>query len=320
MSSKTLSFTLTLLLMLPFSAATAKSQYPLIERLHGKVWITGADNKKKPAKNRESLQTRALIQTEEGSLVQLRWDEKRLLLLPENSEILIPAISYDSGEAPLIVLKRGAVHWQALKVDAYKVAFRSDLFEFLAPAADFMILFDPAKAYAEVQVFEGRLEFSALNGEQSVLVQSHQKAGFQGALEEGRIAYDILLKGKKIPRGQLTPVHALAKEDRGLLTKAEEIHKKDIAAEKAKAQKAAERKQTSGEICHGPAAPFNECAWVCRGNPKKEKKICYLSDPNVRCVRQRCDANGEWSDVTELEGEKAQSLCKAEPRVGPCDY
>ena len=314
-----LSFTLSLILILPLSAV-AKSKYPLVEVLHGKVVITGADNKKASAKLKETLQTRAQIDVAEDSHIKIQWDEKRFLLITENSEVLIPAISYESGEAPLIILKKGSLNWQALDTDLYKVAFRSDLFEFLAPPANFLLSYDPAKAYTEVKVFNGRLEFSALNGEQSVLVQSNQKAGFQGVLEEGQIAYDVLLKGKKIPRGQLTPVTSLAKSDKGILTKAEEAHKKEIAAEKAQVKKLEERKKTSAEICQGPSAKFNECAWVCQGNPKKEKKICYLQDPNVHCVRQRCSANGEWSDATPLEGEKAQSLCKAQPLVAPCDY
>jgi hypothetical protein len=179
---------------------------------------------------------------------------------------------------------------------------------------------DPQKAYAEVRMFKGHMEFSCLNGDESVKVRAGQKAGFQGVLEEGQVAYDILLKGRKIPRGKLTGVSALTKEESAPFVEAEMKRKKAEALKAQQEQAEIEQKKQAGQICEGPLGKFNQCAWVCEGNPKKEKKSCVISDPQVQCVRRRCNANGEWAEDTVLDAEKAQVLCKAQPVVAPCDY
>lgn len=317
-SLKTLSVALSVLFILP---AYGKTKYPFVLQVQGKVSVTtGMTPRAGKAVKGLNLQTRAVVKAESESQIKIQWDEKRTLMVLENSEISVPAISFETGEAPLIVLKTGALRWQGFETDGYKVAVRSDLYEFILPPADFVLSINPVKAYGEVRVLKGRFEFSALNGENSVLVQSGQKAGFQGVLEEGQIAYDILLKGKKIPRGQLTPVRTLEKDDDDFAAKAEARQKKNEAAAKAAAAKKAEEKKQLNQICANPSAKFDQCAWVCEGNPKGEKKECRLEKPGVQCVRQRCNANGEWADKTVLEREKAQSLCKSASVTGPCDY
>lgn len=304
-------------------AVQAKSpSYPAIVEWQGQAWVTGKDGKRVVIKAKQVLREKALIETSLLAEVKVQLDEKRTMVLLGASEVLIPVISWEGGEAPVVILKNGELHWhQAVgEKGAYNIALRSDLFEFLAPAGDYILSIYPDKAFAGVKVFEGSMEFSALNGEESASVTAGKQVGFQGVLEGGEIAYDVLLKGKKIPRGHLTAVSPI---DTAEVAKAAEAEKKRKKAEavREQAKKAAKEKlKREGVICQDPAGRFNECAWVCLNNPKKEKKACLLSKAGVSCVRRRCNANGVWAEEMTLDAEKASSSCKAQPVVAPCDY
>ncbi len=84
----------------------------------------------------------------------------------------------------------------------------------------------------------------------------------------------------------------------------------------------AKRKAPAKEsaICENPKGFFNQCAWRCVGNPDGEKK-CRIDLKTVKCVRQRCNGNGEWAEDTPLPEQAARILCPASgDLVKPCDY
>lgn len=310
------------LLMVSLVGQAEAPKYPALREWRGQVWLTGKDGKRLLVRGKQVLREKAFLETSLAGQVKVQLDAQRTLTLLEGGELSIPVISWESGEAPVVMLKKGELHWQqSLKTKgAYNVALRSDLFEFIAPAGDYILSINPAKAFASVKMYEGSMQFSALNGEESVLVKAGQQVGFQGVLEGGEIAYDVLLKGKKIPRGQLTAVTAV---DMSEIQKAADVEKKRLKkeADKKLHDKAALAKAKSeGYICEAPLAKFNECAWVCLNNPKKEKKSCLVGVAGVSCVRRRCNANGEWAEETVLDAEKAGTLCRAQPVVAPCDY
>ena len=82
----------------------------------------------------------------------------------------------------------------------------------------------------------------------------------------------------------------------------------------------AKSKSSDGHICSAPKGRLNQCLWQCRNNPDGEKK-CRTDLPQVNCVRQRCNANGDWADDTRLPASYFD-MCKpsGEVKVGPCDY
>lgn len=307
---------------LSLSVVAAPPKYPFINEFQGQVWVTGKDGKKEPVKTKTALREKAVIQTGDNGFAKILLDESRSFSVLASSEVSIPAISWEGGEAPVLFLRTGDIFWEQdlEQKPAYNTALRSDLFEFIAAPGAYVLSINPAKASASVKMLEGSMVFSAMNAEESVKVQKGQQVGFQGVLEEGEIAYDILLKGKKIPKGRLTPVTAV--DARELNKRAED--QKKLLAEKAaheKKQKAAVAKfKKEGYICTSPAGKFNQCAWVCQNNPKKEKKRCLADQPGVSCLRQRCNANGQWAEATPLDAEKASSICQAQPLVAPCDY
>jgi hypothetical protein len=302
-------------------AAKAAPQYPKVAEVQGVVRWTDKDGKETPAKNKQVLIEKAALQTGDKSQVLVEVDAFRQIRLYPNSRLEIPSISWETGEAPVLLLKSGRFRWKDTHIKAYNVALRSDLFEFLGPPGDFVFTYEPKTAVAEAKALEGSMEFSAMNAEDVALVTAGQKVQFQGVREGDEIVYDVLLKGKKIPRGKLGLVQPLTAEEKKLYSAAREKkadqarHQKEMAEKKAK-----QTPKDPQAICVSPPARLNHCAWICENNPKKEKKLCRLEKAEVRCLRKRCNANGEWSEETEVAKDKASGLCSAQPLVKECDY
>jgi hypothetical protein len=316
---KTLSITLCFLLAA--IAAPAAPKYPVLEEVHGKIKWTDKDGKVAAPKAKQTLIEKAALETEKDGVVVVQIDAHRRLKLLANSRVEFPAISWETGDAPVILLKFGSFRWKEEAPKSYNIALRSDLFEFLSPVGDFVFTYDPKNVFAEVRALSGSMEFSAMNAEDVALVTAGQKVRFQGVRESDEIVYDVLLKGKKIPRGKLGLVEPLSDDDiktySGQKEKQEQAaHQKKIAEEK----KAREKAKDPQQICDKPGARLNQCAWTCENNLKKEKKVCHLENPEVRCVRRRCNANGEWSEETEISKDKAKNLCGLQPNVKECDY
>lgn len=306
-----------------FNFAQAKRpNYPSVTQWQGQVWVTGVQGKRQLLVKKQVLHEKAILETSIEGTVKVQLDENRSVLLQEDSELSIPVIGIETGESPVLFLKKGSLRWhQSVGTNGpYNVAVRSDLFEFIVPAGDYILTINPTKALAGVQVFEGDFDFSALNGEESARVQSGEQVFFQGVLEDGEIAYDVLLKGKKIPRGRLTSVEAISRE----LIEKEKVEAQKravVVAKKKRMEKIThERLKQNDSICEQPAGKFNECAWVCVNNPKKEKKNCLISAGKATCVRRRCNANGVWAEEVVLDAEKDGNKCQVRPVVGACDY
>ncbi|WP_413294103.1 hypothetical protein ACLSU7_03160 [Bdellovibrio sp. HCB185ZH] len=313
-----------LLSLLSLTAATswAAPKYPAVEEIQGSVSLTGKDGGKVKLTTKTPLQEKALFETSEDSTVRVALDGVRHFVVLPNSTVLLPTISWEGGEAPVLTLRSGSVRWVQKESEkpSYNTVLRTDLYEFLPPAGDFIFHIDSPKAYGEVKVLKGSIEFSALNGETTAQAKTGEQVGFQGMVEGGEIAYDVLLKGKKIPRGNLTPVTKISDKELASFDGAEKKRQAQAAQLAKKHQKATQAAKKSGAICSNPSARFNECSWVCVGNPKAEKKQCLLAKSGVSCQRHRCNANGDWAEETLLNAQNASINCKAQPVVAPCDY
>lgn len=318
---RTLSFTLCFASFLMMGAAWAAPKYPMVTEIQGKVRWTDKDKKDGKLKPKHVLIEQAALETAEKSEVVVQIDERRTLRLLPNSRVEFPSISWETGDSPLVVLKYGSIRWKEEPGKKYNIALRSDLFEFISPVGDVILRYDPKTAVAEAKVIKGSMEFSAMNAEDSALVTEGQKVQFQGVRENDEIVYDVLLKGKKIPRGKLGLVQPFSPEEKNLYSEvrlkkeAEARHKKE-----ADEKKALEKPHDKNAICAQPEGRLNQCAWVCENNPKSEKKACRLERAEVQCLRKRCNANGEWAEATEVPKDKAGSLCGVRPLVKECDY
>jgi hypothetical protein len=301
-------------------AHAAPIKFPVVESFKGKAWVTDKEGHKKAATKKLILREKATLQTDGNSELFVQVTENKSIVLLADTEVIFPAIGWDHGDVRDLQLIKGAILWLEKPSSEISIKLSADLYQQqLAPGA-YLYVMDPSKAFAEAQVIRGHMDFSALNAEEGVKLKEDDKVSFQGVVEGGVIVYDVLLKGKKIPRGKLSAVENV---DGELKRKyADEIGWLDSVAPKksakAKANKA--QKDNKGLICEAPNGHFNDCAWTCQGNPKKEKKQCLLQNAGVSCVRRRCNANGEWAEEMTLDAQKASTICVAKPVVAPCDY
>jgi len=64
---------------------------------------------------------------------------------------------------------------------------------------------------------------------------------------------------------------------------------------------------------------FNQCSWSCKNNPKGEKS-CRTDLPEVSCVRQRCNAAGDWTDMNRMPSSYGSECPSSGFKVKACDY
>lgn len=298
--------------------------YPKILKTEGKVTAT-SEGKTIPAKVGERIRGSLTVQTSDKSRFRLQIDEHRKIFLGPQTEIQIPGISWESGQLSEIKLIYGELRLISTappQVQPFPVRVTSVLFQHDWGPGDIVYRLEPPLAKATVFVMEGESVFYPLNNpEDTVNLKKSEKVTFQGRLEDSEIAYDILLQGRKIPKGVMGKAEPITAEELKIWDLGEE-HRAEEALKKSKLKKKEdENKLGPGQICLHPKAKFNECAWVCVNNPKKEKKKCLLGQVGVFCERRRCLANGEWGDRQRLSADVGSLRCThLEATVDACDY
>lgn len=308
-----------------FSLAKAKSKkprYPFAQSLRGSAEMVDWSIKivqrephisEKPKAVRKGMvfKDKVHLRTGEKSHLRVELNPTSSLILEENTEVKIPDIEWQDGKTHEVSLIRGKIRYICKSNCERRV--NSPLHASVPPPGDYLFEYDPQAPKIQASVLSGELNFRGLENETSVLLKSGEKAGFQGVIESDQLAFDVLLKGRKVAKGKLSAVEKLPAELAQTLLKQEEeavkIEKKKLAA-----RKAAQRKPS--QICDKPWGELNQCAWVCEKNPKGSKD-CAVS-AGAQCVRMRCNANGQWADRLELPA--GQSPCKAQAVVAACDY
>lgn len=298
---------LVLIIIFNFDVSLATKGYPKIKTVIGKVWVIDKANIKKTLNKSTLLLEKAELITEVNSYLTLELDPKRKIEIQPESTVKLPGISWDTGEVPIVFLKSGELRWQQSEDSDYKIILTSELFEFIAPKGDYFLKINPKTAFAEVRLIRGHFEFSALNGDDSVILNDHQKASFQGGIENGEIAYDILLKGKKVPRGKLSTVSNFTKDEDEFFNKEEKKKIKILEGEKLKIRQALEIKKRQGVICKKPEGKFLECSYR-----------CDCAGSNQTCEEYKCTAAGEWKKQRDIFAGNAKLICKSNDRVGEC--
>lgn len=292
------------------------SSYPRVVAYIGEVVINGQKAPMGRLTFKVPLRERAQFEVGSEGFVEVALDATRSFRVLKNSKVVLPVVNWESGQVPVVLLEKGELQWNQSGAGSYNIALRSGLFEFIVPEGDFVFAFDPAKAWAGVKVLKGQIVFSGLNAEDEVVVKEGFQGGFQGRIEEGQIAYDILLKGKKIAKGLLTPLTPIPAEELAAPAKSRAAaHKRQKDLEQKK-QQALKQAQKGGAICKNPWGKFNECSYTCEGNPKGAKE-CLL-EKGASCVRRRCNANGEWAEALKLDPQNNSTTCESSVRVGAC--
>ena len=295
--------------------------YPQVLSYSGNIFIqSGLENKFRKAKVKEILREKVVIKTEAHSRIDLAIDKDRTATILDSTEIEIPAIAWESGQFTEMILKSGEIMWQQSGIADNNVTIKSPVFEVRPPVGISGFSYDDEHVLAEAKVYAGALEFSALNAETSVILTAGKSVRFQGVKEDGEVAYDILLKGRKIPKGQLQKIENLPESVMKIYSSAAMDQRKKSDLQKLMREKAQKESLGVGQICAKPGGKLNECSWSCLQNPKGEKNNCLANNSGVSCVRRRCNANGLWGEETVLESGAAVLKCKAKPFVSVCDY
>jgi len=257
------------------------------------------------------------VRTDANSEVELELQPQVQIKIYPESEIVFPLIRWETGELGEMILKKGRVRWDS--AIGSKIMIKSDLYEATPGKGTYLISYNPLTPQVEVMSLDGEIDFQELFGEESLKLKSGEKAHFLGQMEDGVIAYDLLLQGRKIPKGQKSQVIPITKEDLDRYSLAEEKKQAEVARKKAIALAASKSPARKGEICKRPAGLFNECSWVCEKNPKEQSR-CRMDLAQVQCVRFRCNANGQWAERTVIEKGMGEKICRLSAVVQKCDY
>lgn len=279
-----------------------RSPYPKIQELEGSVLNLTAQPTRNLIRNDRILEKfHVRLQDTRGRIVVDLYDDLEMEVQGE-SEILLPNISWETRQISEIQLLKGLAQFSSLSAKHNQLKIKSPLFEIPISKGNFVLTFDPINARAGVLVFEGEVLFGGLNADETVIVKSGETVTFQGVKEEGEISYDLLLKGRKVPKGQLGQVQKISAEDIKKYSPADKNKKKLERLRQAKFKKEQNQEQFSGVICRNPAAPLNYCQWS-------------LKSKN-QCVRERCTADGRWKDAQVVSLQK----CQKKAFVKICDY
>lgn len=313
-------FLLSLALMAPAKSETVL-KYPQLAYQTGFAEVQSAtDMKYRKPKVKEIYRDRALLRTGPGGSLEILIDEHRRMTILPDTQVLLPRITWETGQVGNIVIQTGEIYFQQTSDAGKPVNIKSDLFDIVSPVGQYKLSYYPHRGVAEAKVFSGKMEFSALNSESSATVTAGKKVVFEGILEDGELAFDILLKGRRIPKGTLGKVEDISASEMKAFSN-EELDKQRKADLKRLAdEKAKKEAMAPGVLCKNPFAKLNECAWICLKNKKGAKSKCMTSEPGVSCVRRRCNLNGVWAEETVLEAAEGAVKCQASAQVAPCDY
>lgn len=287
-----------LLLSLVTTMALAKNMAPVIVEVHGDVTVENLQKQLIKAKSGQKLQGKARFLVPSRSYAKVRFGEDAVVNIFEDTEFEIPIIEFETNAVPKMILTQGKIRYECSK--GCERTLEAPLFNDPLPAGDFVFWMSPKIPSFEVLVLKGTLNFRGLENEQVVPLKANERGTFMGVKENGEIAFDVLLKGRKVARGELQDIQKATPEELKEYSKAAELKKQ--AAEKKRIE-ASKPKKLPGQICEKPFAKFDECSWVAT---------------EAGCVRRKCNANGEWADP--FVTSKREGGCTSTPVVAPCNY
>jgi hypothetical protein len=276
-----------------FTAALA--DYPNLEVVAGKVFVTGVDGQPAPARKDLILRQTATIKVENKSLAVVALGASTKLFIFEDTVLKLPEIDYETGAVEQLILESGKFRYQGN--DQKNRTLETLVFRESLKPGDYVFWFNPATPETEVLVLEGELSFRGLENGKSHKLTSKQKSSFIGQMENGEIVYDELLRGRKIARGTLNPVQVALDSELKVYRDMSEVKKAKDAQNKKVVKRLPE------QICDKPFAKLDQCVW---------RKVAG------KCFRERCNANGKWAERMEMIGRLAK--CTQNVKVESCSY
>ena len=302
-------------------AKPQQAKYPRVEFVRSgqakkggnKALVQNFKDAEKPLdlKKNDIFTEHAKIVTTTDAEVKIEVDPYTQLIIFENTTVEIPVITWGQGEIQDINLIQGRIQVSCEKNCArnYSTPISKNAFG----NGVFVLHYKAEVPSVELTTLHGEQDFRGLENENVIHLKAGQRVVFQGLIENEQVAYDVLLKGRKVARGQMGPIATVPSEELEAL----EVRSKKLKPIEIVKPKAPPR--TPSQICDAPYGELNQCAWTCEGlSSKKKLKTCDLSQSGVHCVRRRCNANGQWGDATVLN--QNANRCERQPVVAGCDY
>jgi hypothetical protein len=283
------------------------AKYPRVSEAMGASVGEKIDGKSVALKAKDVLRERALLRVGEKAQLKIELDSFSSLTLTSGSVVELPVITWGEGEVFEVKLEKGKIFYECEKNCKRYVS--TPLSREVFVNGEYWLEYVPESPRVELLVQHGTQDFRGLENEESVNLQAGQKVVFQGLKENGEVAYDELLRGRKVARGKMQPVVTIPENEFNKLVKDFQVKREALK----KALTPVKPKPTAKQICKEPFAELNQCFWICEGL-KKGQKTCDLTKKGLRCLRRRCNANGEWTDPADSKA------CDLSPKVGPCDY
>lgn len=263
--------------------------------IRGSVAIVHSDGKKEvihqPAVLREtdavesSSESTALIEFQGGNKIHVH---------PETTVEVQEFKDQDQSASrkALINLIKGKVRNQVLQkyngtTSSYRVITKGAVAG--VRGTDFIVEYHEGdKLETRVETLEGKVSLSGRAGEDAREIARGEGATYTADAKDNN--------------GSLSPVYRIPAQK---LRDLEIDSRVDVA--RAKIQKPALPEK---DICDKPKGKFNQCKWVCVSDAGKKKEC-------GKCMRTRCNANGEWAEETELP---ENSCSRTGTLTKPCDY
>lgn len=174
---------------------------------------------------------------------------------------------------------------------------------------DFVVSFRPEKAIEmKVETLYGEVELSSNDRRKFVWIPAGNTSKFVANKED----YEALKQGEglKSVRGHLTLMEKMSKKYQKSLSALTDFDPKSSVARLADME----------GICANPRGSLNQCSWTCEGANKGLSRRCPTEREGVRCIRRRCDANGNWTDNMRMPASSSSSCMGDRAIVAPCDY
>lgn len=298
-----LTFCASLVFILTFSRQVQALNHAMrVLEVKGQVIDESSPQGPKPWTLKSKVDDKLFLKLSSGSSTKIQLSSNMRITAYGPAEFEIPTINWENGHFKRFRVKSGAVRFENSK-GSEEVEIETPFFKISAPIGSWVFRMHPELALADLMALEGSLDLGISGTDEKVSLQPGQRATFRGLLEEGEIAYDLLLEGRKVPKGRWEKPTQLTKEDLALYSFESERRIQAAEARRRQKQKSAEEARQNRNLCVNPAGNLNDCYW------KKNDKICQ---------RFRCAADGKWKDPQSAESSQCQG--HSHTTVKSCDY
>lgn len=263
--------------------------------IRGSVAIVHADGKKEVIHQPATLRETDTVESSPESTAMIEFQGgNKIHVHPETAVQVQEYKDQDQSTSrkALINLIKGKIRNQVLQkyngtTSSYRVITKSAVAG--VRGTDFIMEYHEGdRLETRVETLDGKVSLSGQAGKEAREIARGEGATYTVAVKDGR--------------GILSPVYKIPPQR---LRNLEIDSRVDVA--RAKIQKPAPPEK---DICDKPKGKFNQCKWMCADGSAKKHEC-------GKCVRTRCNANGQWAEETELPG----AVCAPTGiSIKACDY